>query len=168
MDWPRVYHTKQRKSEIEKYRITYMWNLKYDTKELINETETPCYITFMWNLWLQGGGGGKDWEFVISIYKLLFIGWINNRVLCVTQGTVDQEQCGSKGQDLFLLCLPTERINACLFSTYCCLSRQAQPCITRVLRLWTPITVCRVFPSSKPFLGTSWVSYLSTCMILCA
>ena len=27
-----------------------MWNLKYDTKELINETETPCYITFMWNL----------------------------------------------------------------------------------------------------------------------
>ena len=24
--------------------------MKYDTKELINETETPCYITFMWNL----------------------------------------------------------------------------------------------------------------------
>ena len=69
--------TLSKKSEIEKYRITYMWNLKYDTKELINETETPCYITFMWNLkyytneliyetetdsnmGLQGGGGGKD------------------------------------------------------------------------------------------------------------
>jgi len=27
-----------------------MWDLKYDTKELINETETPYDNTFMWNL----------------------------------------------------------------------------------------------------------------------
>ena len=27
-----------------------MWDLKYDTKELINETETPYDIPFMWNL----------------------------------------------------------------------------------------------------------------------
>ena len=29
----------------------------------------------------EGDGGGKDWEFGISICKLLYIGWINNKVL---------------------------------------------------------------------------------------
>ena len=29
----------------------------------------------------KGGGGRKDWEFGISRYKLLHIGWINNKVL---------------------------------------------------------------------------------------
>ena len=28
-----------------------------------------------------GGGGGKDWEFGISRYKLIYIKWINNKVL---------------------------------------------------------------------------------------
>ena len=27
------------------------------------------------------GAGGKDWEFRISRYKLLYIGWIKNKVL---------------------------------------------------------------------------------------
>ena len=27
------------------------------------------------------GGGGIDWEFGISIDKLVYIGWINNKVL---------------------------------------------------------------------------------------
>ena len=43
MDEPRDYHTKWSKSERERqipYDITYMWNLKYDTKELIYKTET--------------------------------------------------------------------------------------------------------------------------------
>ena len=43
MDGPRDYHTKWSKSERERqtpYDITYMWNLKYDTKELIYERET--------------------------------------------------------------------------------------------------------------------------------
>ena len=43
MDGPRDYHTKQSKSEGERqmpYAITYMWNLKYDTNELIYERET--------------------------------------------------------------------------------------------------------------------------------
>ena len=43
MDGPRDYHTKWSKSERERqmsYDITYVWNLKYDTKELIYETET--------------------------------------------------------------------------------------------------------------------------------
>ena len=39
----RDYHTKSSKSERERqtpYDITYMWSLKYDTNELIHETET--------------------------------------------------------------------------------------------------------------------------------
>ena len=28
-----------------------------------------------------GGGGGKDWEFGISRCKLLYIGWINDKVI---------------------------------------------------------------------------------------
>ena len=43
MDGPRDYQTKQGKSERERqipYDITYMWNLKYDTNELIYKTET--------------------------------------------------------------------------------------------------------------------------------
>ena len=47
MDGPRDYHTKWSKSERERqipYDITYMWNLKYDTNELIYETETDSQI----------------------------------------------------------------------------------------------------------------------------
>ena len=43
MEAARYYHTKGSKSERERqipYDITYMWNLKYDTNELICETET--------------------------------------------------------------------------------------------------------------------------------
>ena len=41
MDGPRNYHTKWSESERERhiYNITYMWNLKYDTNELIYETK---------------------------------------------------------------------------------------------------------------------------------
>ena len=42
-DGPRDYHTKWSQSERERqipYDITYMWNLKYDTNELIYEIET--------------------------------------------------------------------------------------------------------------------------------
>ena len=40
MDGPRVYHTKWSMSEKDKYYITYMWNLKSSTNELIYKTET--------------------------------------------------------------------------------------------------------------------------------
>ena len=42
MDGPRAYYTKWSKSERERqipYKITYMWNLKYDTNELIYKAE---------------------------------------------------------------------------------------------------------------------------------
>ena len=43
MNATRDYHTKGSKSERERqipYDITYMWNLKYDTNELIHETDS--------------------------------------------------------------------------------------------------------------------------------
>ena len=79
----RNYHTKQSKSEREK--------------------QTPCVITYRWNfyvieadpqtqrkdLWLprgRAGGEGVDWEFGISRCKLLYIGWINSKVLLYSTG----------------------------------------------------------------------------------
>ena len=47
MDGPRDYHTKWSKSDRERqtsYDITYMWNLKYDTNELIYKTESDSKI----------------------------------------------------------------------------------------------------------------------------
>ena len=59
MDATREYHTKWSKSERERqisYDITYMWNLKYDTNELIYETETDSQ-TQRTDLWLPRGRG---------------------------------------------------------------------------------------------------------------
>ena len=45
-----------------------MWNLKYDTSELIYETETDSQ-TYRIDLWLQGGEGGgaqRDWRFGLA------------------------------------------------------------------------------------------------------
>ena len=68
-----------------------MWNLKYDTNEHICETETDSQI---WRTDLlprgRGAGGGKDWEFGISICKRLYIGWINNKVLLYRTGNYIQ------------------------------------------------------------------------------
>ena len=47
MDATRDYHTKLSKSERERqipYDITYMWNLKYDTKQHIYKTKTDSQI----------------------------------------------------------------------------------------------------------------------------
>ena len=51
MDGPRDYHTKWSKSERERqipYDITYMWNLKYDTNEIMYKTETEKKIQELW------------------------------------------------------------------------------------------------------------------------
>ena len=38
----------------------------------------------------EGGGEGKDWEFGINRCKLLYIGWINNKVLLYSTGNYIQ------------------------------------------------------------------------------
>ena len=69
-----------------------MWNLKYDTNELIYKTETDSQ---MWktNLWLpkgKGSEGGINQEFWISRHKLLYIKQINNEVLLYSTGNYTQ------------------------------------------------------------------------------
>ena len=36
------------------------------------------------------GGGGKNWEFAVSRYKLVYIEWINNKVLLDGTGSYIQ------------------------------------------------------------------------------
>ena len=38
----------------------------------------------------EGGGRGMDWEFGVSRCKLLYIGWINNKVLLYSIGNYIQ------------------------------------------------------------------------------
>ena len=38
----------------------------------------------------EGDGRGKDWEFGISRCKLVYIGWINNKVLLYSTGNYIQ------------------------------------------------------------------------------
>ena len=38
----------------------------------------------------EGVGGGMEWEFGISRCKLLYIGWINNKVLLYSTGNYIQ------------------------------------------------------------------------------
>ena len=57
-----------------------MWNLKYDTNELIYETETDIENRLVVAKG-EGSGGERDWEFGFSRCKLVYIGRINNKVL---------------------------------------------------------------------------------------
>ena len=82
----RDYYPKWSKAEKERqiqYHITYTWNLKYGTNELIYKTETDLYVerTDLCLPW-----GQLDWEFGVSKYKLLCIGWLNNRGLVYSMG----------------------------------------------------------------------------------
>ena len=63
------------------YDVTYMWNLKYDTNELIYETETDSQRTDLRLPRGRRGGGGMDWEFGIDMYTLICIQWITNKNL---------------------------------------------------------------------------------------
>ena len=62
---------------------------KYDKNEVIYETEADSQ-TQRTDLWLPGGWGGMDWEYGISRCKLLYIAWINNKVLLYSTGNYIQ------------------------------------------------------------------------------
>ena len=65
MDGPTEYHTKQSNSERQlPYDTPYMWNLKYDTKELVYETERDSWAQKT-PLWLPRGSresGEQIWS----------------------------------------------------------------------------------------------------------
>ena len=68
-----------------------MWNLRYDTNEPIYETETDPQTEYRLVVAEgKGGAGRKVWEFGISRCKLVYIGWINNKVLLYIPGNYIQ------------------------------------------------------------------------------
>ena len=52
------------------------------TKQTLRPREQTCCQGGVW----REGWRGKDWEFRISRRKLLYIGWINNKVLLYSIG----------------------------------------------------------------------------------
>ena len=68
-----------------------MWNLKYDTNEPIYETNR---ITDIVNRLVvakgEGVGGGMEWEVEVSRLQLIYIEWINNKVLLHSTGNYIQ------------------------------------------------------------------------------
>ena len=71
-----------------------MWNIKYDTNQHIYKTKTDSQMQGT-DLWLPRGRGrrgreGKEREFGISRGKLLYTGWINNKVLLYNTGNYIQ------------------------------------------------------------------------------
>ena len=69
------------------YDITYMWNLKYGTNELIYKTETDS-LTWRTNRLVAKGKGaeeGKDWEFGVSRCKLFYTERINKVLLYIIE-----------------------------------------------------------------------------------
>ena len=72
------------RTEKDKYHDdTYMWNLKYDTNELIYKARRHRKRVVSMG---KGHGEGNDWEFWISRCKLLYIEWIKNKVLLYSTG----------------------------------------------------------------------------------
>ena len=76
--------------EKDKYHmISHMWNLSYNTNELINETDSKTQRTRLVAR-EKGYGGGIDWKFGISRCKLVCVRWINNKVLMHSTGNYTQ------------------------------------------------------------------------------
>ena len=64
-----------------------MRNLKYGTNELIYKTERlNRHREETCGCQGEGRRGGKNWEYMISRCKLLYIGWINNKVVLYRTG----------------------------------------------------------------------------------
>ena len=64
-----------------------MWNLKYDTNEHIYKTDVQNRLVVAKG---KGAGGGLHWEFGINRCKLLYTGWINNKILLCSTGNYTQ------------------------------------------------------------------------------
>ena len=54
-------------------------NLSMKQKQICRHREQTCGSQ-------GGGGGGMEWEFGVSRCTLLYIGWINNKILMYSTG----------------------------------------------------------------------------------
>ena len=79
--------------EEDKYRdVTYIWEVKYGTKELISPTEADSQYRKETSCCLMGGcWEEKDWEFGVSRCKLLYTGWIDEKFSLYSTGKHMQE-----------------------------------------------------------------------------
>ena len=59
-----------------------MWNLKYDTNELISETEADSDLENRLVIVQEKEFRGRmEWEAGVSSYRLLYTEWMNNKII---------------------------------------------------------------------------------------
>ena len=97
------------------YDITFMWNLKENDTNELTETDSQTSKT---DLWLPRGRGEwerMDWELGISRCKLLYIGWINNKVLLYDTGYyIQYPVINHNGKEY------EKKIYICITESLCC------------------------------------------------
>ena len=89
MDTTRDYYTKWNKSEKDKYMYCLYVESKIWHKGTLSTKEKQTY-RYREQICSCRGGGGIYWEFGISKCKLVYTGWINNRVLLRSTGNYIQ------------------------------------------------------------------------------
>ena len=67
-----------------------MWNIKYGTNEHTSSEQKQTHRHGEQTCCCWWGGGWLDWEFGISKVKLLYMEWINNKVLLYSTGNYIQ------------------------------------------------------------------------------
>ena len=106
-DAARDYNIKWSQLEREKHMISHIWNLKYDTNELIywnrsriRDMENRMVVTKG-----EGSGRGLTWEFEISRCKLTCIEWINKVLLCSTRNYIQYPVIKNSGKEYEKECI---------------------------------------------------------------
>ena len=108
-----------------------MWSLKYDTNELIHETEIGSQ-TERTDLLLprSGGGRGMEWEFAISRCKLLHLEWINNKVLLYSSGNYIQYPWINHNRKEY-----KKNVYMCMTESLCCAAEINTHCKSSIFQL---------------------------------
>ena len=104
MDGMRDSHGKWERGRKIPYDITYMWNRKYGTNELIYETEINSDVENRFVIAKSKGvKGGMDWEFGISRGKLYIYKMDNNKDLFYsTENYIQYPVISHNGKEYFL------------------------------------------------------------------
>ena len=96
------------------YDITYMCNLKYDTNESIYKTEIDSQTQKTVIAKGAQGQGGIKWAFGVIRCKLLYIEWINNKVLLYSTGKYIQYPVINHNKE------NVKNIYICITESLCC------------------------------------------------
>ena len=70
------------------YDITYIWNVKYDKRTYLQNRNRLTNIENRPQVAQEERGGkAMEWEVGVSTYKLLYMEWMNNKVLLYSRET---------------------------------------------------------------------------------